>query len=209
MDNKFLKQLLHDEEGSKTDADGMHIAYPDSRDLMTVGYGHLLDQEQSHEELDAMGLEDELESWEGFELTEKQASALFDIDVADAIEAMPSDFTDEYLESLGEHRRAILISMCFQIGSINKFKSMLQAIRDEDWQRASDEMLYSNGLTKAKRSAWYNQTPERCQRAADAMITGYFKKYAKIQPTAENDIDLSSVSNEQLLDELRKRLLVS
>lgn len=192
MDNTFLKRLLHDEEGSKKNDEGQHKAYKDSEGYWTVGYGHLLEGEQSHEELDAMGLDDELDSWDGFTLTEQQASDLFDIDVQDAIDAMPSDFTDEYLETLGEHRRAVLISMCFQIGSINKFKSMLAAIREGDWERASNEMLYSNGLTKARRSAWYSQTPARCQRAADAMKLGYFEKYQETVAHEQEDTEESS-----------------
>ena len=141
-----------------------------------IGIGHLLDAEQSHEELEVMGLEDELEDWSGFELTEDQCQRLFEIDVEDAKEDMVS-FTDAEFNALNETRQAVILSMCFQLGSCRKFKSFVKHVKLGDFEDAANEMLWSNGKTKQKRSAWYTETPGRCQRASDAMRDGYFAKY--------------------------------
>ena len=209
MDNTFLRQLLIDEEGIEL------AAYKDSEGIWTIGIGHNLENEQSEEELAVFGLGDDLpDDLSKISITEQQAYDLFDIDVNDAIDTMPDDFTPAFLETIGEHRRAVLVSMCFQIGSINKWKSMLNAIRESDWDRAADEMLWSNGLTKVKRSAWYRQTRQRCERAADAMRVGYFERYQeqKVEPTYRipaatmKSTLLAECSVSELLGEIGRRL---
>ena len=72
----LLKKLLVDEEGYNPVA---HLV----KDKMHIGYGHLLDQEQTEEELEVMQLEDELEDWSGFELNDEQCERLLEIDVED------------------------------------------------------------------------------------------------------------------------------
>jgi len=53
----LLKRLLHDEEGYNPVAHKVQGKWH-------IGSGHLLDQAQSDEELEAMGLDDELDDWE-------------------------------------------------------------------------------------------------------------------------------------------------
>ena len=83
-----------------------------------------------------------------------------------------SPFADEELEGLDSQRFCALFNMAFQNGSCVKFPSMVNAVKEGDWERAADEMLWSNGLKKNRRSAWYKQTPERCQENADMMRCG-------------------------------------
>ena len=47
--------------------------------------------------------------------------------------------------------------MCFQLGRprLSKFKNFIAAVKDEDWQRAGDEM---------QDSRWYKQTTARAER---------------------------------------------
>ena len=171
---KLFRQITIDHEGIRCKA------YQDSEKIWTVGIGHNCENEQHDDELEVFGYEDDLpEDLSTIEITEEQAYALFDIDVHDAIESMPDDFTPEFLQSLGEHRAAALLGMCFQIGSISKWKNLCNAVRNEDWERAANEMLYSNGLTKNRPSLWHTQTPKRCEEAAEAMRTGVFEAYAE------------------------------
>ena len=167
---KELKAHLELKEGRKTKA------YPDQFGVMHIAVGHKLDAEQKDDELAAMGLEDELDDWTDFEISEEAIDLLLDIDIEDTLHGLRFSFTDEELEALDPQRFCALFNMAFQNGSCVKFPSMVQAVKDGDWQRASDEMLWSNGLKKNRRSAWYKQTPRRCQENADMMLNGTVKK---------------------------------
>lgn len=64
--------------------------------------------------------------------------------------------------SLDEYRKAILVDMCYQLGiaGLSKFKKMIAALRDMDYDKAADEMLDSQ---------WHVQTPVRCELLAKRM----------------------------------------
>ena len=171
-----------------------------------VGIGHLLDQEQSEAELEAMGLDDELEDWYELEITEDQAYKLLDIDIDDAIESLAPTWTPEELEELDAERFIALISMAFQMGGYSvqkKFPSFVKAVKAEDWDRASKEMVWSNGLKMQRRSAWFKQTPDRCQLMADRMLHGTVKEEETGVP--ENTV-LSEYSTKYLLAEIQRRM---
>lgn len=180
---KILHHLLFAEEGDARDEKGDHIAHR-VKGKWHIAFGHLLDDEQTDEELKIMGLEDELDDWEGFTVNEEQAHALFEMDVREAIRASSLSFSEVELRELNDTRWAIIISMCYQMGSVVKFTHFIEAVKKKHWARAADEMLWSNGLKKQKRSAWYIETPKRCQRAADAMLAGsFFEQQTKTPPT--------------------------
>ena len=168
MDNRErLKHELREDEGFRA------TTYPGPlTGLPHIGFGHLLGQEQTDEELAAMGLDDELDDWKGFTITQAQAEKLLDIDVNDAIKSLAPTWTPEELEMLDPERFIALMSMAFQVGGHGvqyKFPSFVKAVKAEDWDRAADEMEWSNGLKKQRRSAWYKQTPDRCADMANKM----------------------------------------
>ena len=169
---KELKAHLELKEGRKTKA------YPDQFGVMHIAVGHKLDAEQKDDELAAMGLEDELDDWNGFEISEEAIDLLLDIDIEDTLHGLRFSFTDEELEALDPQRFCALFNMAFQNGSCVKFPSMVKAVKAGDWDRAADEMLWSNGEKKNRRSAWYKQTPGRCQENADMMRNGTQDKSA-------------------------------
>ena len=70
------------------------------------------------------------------------------------------DFDDE--------RQYALIDMCFQLGAygVSKFKNMLSAMREGDWDKASKECLNSK---------YARQTPKRAERIAYLIKTGEWK----------------------------------
>ena len=166
-DNNLLRRLLIDEEGCKLEA------YKDSeKKLWHIGIGHNLEMEQTDDELAVLGEFDE-DDLGSVTITEQQAYTLFDIDVQDAIEDIYPFLTDEQLEALGETRRAVVLSMVFQIGggSIRKFKNFKSAVLDErlgksiirngnGQQRWSVSLAYSNARTM----------PTCCRCNADGLL---------------------------------------
>lgn len=68
--------------------------------------------------------------------------------------------------SLDDFRIGILVEMTFQLGfkGVLGFKKMWRAIRDMDYERASEEM---------KDSRWFRQTPTRSADLANKMMKGY------------------------------------
>ena len=198
--NDLLRRLLIEEEGCECEA------YKDSEDVWTVGIGHNLENDQSPEELSILKIEDELEEWEGFTITESQAFELFDLDVEEAINDLYPAFTDEDLAKLNEPRRAVLVSMGFQMGGagVRKFKNFVRAVKTEDWHTAAAEMIYANPKVK-RYSRWYTQTPNRCQRAADAMRMGYFPQYQQPPATGDRTDALETLSTLEILTELLNR----
>ena len=171
-----------------------------------IGYGHLLGQSQTDDELEVMDLDDELDDWTGFRITVEQAEKLLDIDIGDAIESLAPTWTPEQLEALDPERYIALMSMAFQIGGFGiqrKFPSFVKAIQGEDWDRAAEEMLWSNGLKKQRRSAWYKQTPNRCQEMADKMRNGTTETDPK--PADDKPAELTAFTDKEILEELLRR----
>ena len=170
-----LRKELIEEEGLKLEAYIEEIS-----GKWHIGYGHLLQQEQTEAELAVLELghdEYEIDEWEGFTITIEQAEQLLGVDIQDAIDSLKPKFMDEDLGKLSPARFISIMSMAYQVGGYGvqrEFPSFCKAVQEEDWDRAADEMLWRNGLTKKKRSAWYTQTPDRCQEMADMMRTGTF-----------------------------------
>jgi lysozyme len=71
-------------------------------------------------------------------------------------------------DNLPEEIQHVLANMCFQLGRprLSKFKNMIAAVEDLDWQRMADEMEDSN---------WYKQTPNRAER----LITRVDRQFAR------------------------------
>ena len=199
-DNNLLRRLLIDEEGCKLEAHQVDGKWH-------IGIGHNLEIEQTDEELAVLGEFDHNDPSELI-ITEQQAYTLFDIDVQDAIDDVFPAFTNEQLEALNPTRRAVVISMVFQQGGagVRKYKNFIQAVLNEDWEMTSHEMLTGS---KGGPSRWFIQTPERCQRAADAMKVGYFAQYEEVgaQDVAVlGDSALSAFTDQELILELSRRL---
>ena len=73
------------------------------------------------------------------------------------------------LRVLTPARRDALLNMAFQMGTagVMKFKQMLAALDNKDWQRAK---------AMALDSAWATQTPQRAHRVAQQLMTGEYYK---------------------------------
>ena len=141
-----------------------------------IAFGHLLEQEQHEAELNAMGIEDELDDWKGFEINLHAANLLLEIDIHEAVESLTRTFGEELVNSLTQDRYTALVGMAYQMGSVDRFKKMCGYIRAGDWAKAADEIEWSDGEKKVRRSAFYKQTKDRCIKAANAVRHGYFEK---------------------------------
>jgi len=124
--------------------------YLDSLGKATIGYGHLVVEDDAYEEGHSYSKE----------LLEKQ----FDIDFDKAFIAA-SELMEGY--ALPHAAQEIIIEMVFQLGAngVSKFKNMWSALREHDFIDASDEMLDSR---------WHKQTPNRCEELANRMATCAF-----------------------------------
>lgn len=70
-----------------------------------------------------------------------------------------------FYRGLDTNRKAIIISMSYQLGIVGvlKFKNMVAALEEKDYTRASIEALDSK---------WARQTPARAARHAESLKTG-------------------------------------
>ena len=68
--------------------------------------------------------------------------------------------------SLDSFRKDVLTDMAYNLGfdGMTKFRKMFEALKDMDYDRASNEMLDSQ---------WFKQVPNRCSLLAQRMKNGY------------------------------------
>ena len=76
------------------------------------------------------------------------------------------------MASCNDARKAILISMAYQMGAdgLAKFTNTLKAISEKRWSDAKSGMM---------NSAWAKQTPNRANRHAKQMLTGVWDQEYK------------------------------
>ena len=119
--------------------------YLDSLGKATIGYGHLLTEDDDFEE--------------GIQYDKSLLENLFDKDFnRSAYNA------EQLLEGIDicDAAREIIVEMVFQlgIGGVSKFKKMFEALRKKDYNEAAEQMLDSQ---------WRVQTPKRCEELSDLM----------------------------------------
>lgn len=137
-DKDLIRADLRADEGFRANA------YYDSEGFLTIGIGRLIDPRR------------------GRGITESEALYLLDNDidlVCDQLDARLS-----WWRKLTQPRRRALINMAFQLGisGLLRFRRMLAALRDGDYETAAAEALDSK---------WATQTPDRAKRVA-ALIRG-------------------------------------
>lgn len=195
-----LKRELEHEEGKR------EAAYLDSEGHWHIGIGHLLN-EQTDAELAILGLEDDLDNWDGFVISEDQIYQLLDHDIGETMRSLRNAFEDEVLESLDPKRFMAAFQMCYQIGSVTGFPAFCNAVRDGRWEDAANEMMWRDGTVRAVRSRWYRQTPKRCQAMADLMNYGSQVKQDPVVEIQESlkAHEITQISNEDLISEIARR----
>lgn len=137
--NKLKEQIKHS-EGVRT------TAYKDTLNNWTTGVGHLIklpDEEYLLEK----------------ELTDLEVDQIFTTDLNQAIDDARK-FIDA--DSIPEEAFFVVVDMAFNLGlpKLMRFQNFQQALRDQDYKKASFEMLDS---------LWAKQLPNRSKRLAKQM----------------------------------------
>ena len=134
-----LQDEIANDEGVKYEIYRCSEGYP------TGGIGHLITEWD----------EEYYEKPIGTKIPHEQVDDWFAKDIAVTIEDCKIIF--EEFDSLPQEAQLVIANMCFQLGRprLSKFKNFIAAVKDQDWDRAADEM---------KDSRWYKQTTARAER---------------------------------------------
>lgn len=139
MDYQAVKDRIKKHEGFR------NTVYSDSLGKATIGYGHLLTEDDDFEE--------------GIQYDKSLLEILFDKDFNRA-----AYNAEQLLEGIDicDTAREIIVEMVFQlgIGGVSKFKKMFEALRKKDYNEAAEQMLDSQ---------WRVQTPKRCEELSSLM----------------------------------------
>ena len=140
--SEVLKKRIREHEGFRD------TPYIDSLGKDTIGYGHLITDEDEFEE--------------GKQYPKEQLLKLFDKDFEKA--EMGADQLVGSIQELHIEAKNVITEMVFQLGTqgVRNFRNMISALHDRDYQRASAEMLDSR---------WHAQTTNRCESLAKIMRT--------------------------------------
>ena len=119
--------------------------YFDSLGNATIGYVHLLTEEDDFVE--------------GVIYDKDILESLFDKDFNKAVSGAEELLKDYDIALIAKE---VIIEMVYQLGKagVAKFKNMFAALKNNDYSRAAAEML---------NSAWYRQTPSRCEELSNLM----------------------------------------
>ena len=134
-----IKQRIKEHEGFRD------TVYSDSLGFATIGYGHLVLPTDNFVE--------------GTTYSKEMLEKVFDNDFKIA-----HDSANELLTDIKHNDiiKGVIIEMCFQLGKprVMKFKKMWEALKNNDLETASKEMIDSN---------WHKQTTKRCESLANVM----------------------------------------
>jgi lysozyme len=136
-------KLIEKEEGFEP------LPYPDTHGYLTIGHGFLIDSRKA-----------------GAGISEEESLLILKHRLKHRV--MPQlDAKIPWWRSLNAARRAILLSMAWQMGvpGLLRFKRTLAAIQEGDYARGARGMMSS---------LWARQTPGRAKRHADVMRNGRF-----------------------------------
>lgn len=146
--NDIASRVIAKDEGCRLEP------YKDSLGWWTVGVGHLIDRRKG-------GV---LPAWmkPSFPLEQAEVDQLLKHDIRGRESTL--DISVPWWRGLSDVRRAVLLSMAFQLGTggLLKFMNMLRAAEKGQWAEAAEGMRHS---------LWYRQTPARAERLAKAMET--------------------------------------
>ena len=98
-------------------------------------------------------------------ISENEAELMLTEDINDCIDSLCSIFNYLGLRLLSEKRQLVLIDMIFNLGAsrFSKFKKMIQAVKDRDFEEAAKQLLESR---------YAKQVPNRANRNAEMMREG-------------------------------------
>ena len=133
MNRAVIADYVMRHEGLKTEP------YMDTEGKLTIGIGHCLDTKP---------------------ISQRACMVIFEDDCMDVERDLTKLVYD--FDKLPDRAQMVLFDMVFQLGlgGVQKFKKMLLAIQERDWDKASDECLDSR---------YHKQTPARCEENAQML----------------------------------------
>lgn len=149
-----IKEMIKRHEGSESKV------YADTKGLLTIGIGFNLHKKGAKERISALGLDWNSVIKGNTELTDEHIEYLFDADFitacADAWVVIPN------LHEQPKEIKIVVIDMAYNLGVTRfmEFKNFRQALLDNDYQKAADEMVDSR---------WYNQVGNRSKELVEIM----------------------------------------
>lgn len=134
-----------------------NVPYTDTKGYWTIGIGHCFDARITGDKAKEFEILD-------YGATDLQILAFFESDLNNVIYQL--DRCIIWWSSLGEIYQRILIDMCFNLGidGLEKFRKMLAALANLNYEEAAKEMENSN---------WYDEVGSRARRLTRWMRNGY------------------------------------
>jgi GH24 family phage-related lysozyme (muramidase) len=146
-------------------------SYPD-RNGRSIGAGFYLDNPDSRELIESLGLDyDKVYSGKQA-LTDEQIDFLLRRRIADAEQDAVKYLGKKDYEELDEKAKKVLVDMMFQMGYPKmkaKYVDFKQALIKEDYQWAAEEMRYKHDKKDGTPSDWFTQTPNRAGELIEMM----------------------------------------
>lgn len=138
-----LKAELEVDEGCVYEIYKDHLGYP------TFGIGHLV-----------TAVDPEFELQTGTTVSIDRVTEAFEQDIKTTLDDCTGVFLN--FDKLPQEAQRIIANMMFNLGRTRfcKFKNMIKAINDKEWEKAASEM---------KNSLWYAQVTNRAERLIKRM----------------------------------------
>lgn len=148
MNKQELRTQLKKHEGEEL------TAYYCPGGYLTVGVGHNLEANPVHE---LIGRDIKRK---GAKISQHESDLLLDHDIDRFADEVRQEF--DFFDELSNPRQHVLLDMAFNLGTqgLLKFKNMISALRESNYDRAAAEML---------NSLWANQVGERSTNLAAMM----------------------------------------
>ncbi len=156
-DDKTGKRLYHGQE---------------AKGNRTIGVGFNLEKENAEQRISKLRVNYEAVLDGRQNLDDAQVNELFYYDVLTAREDARKYLGNKEYDEIDETAKEVLVNMMFNMGySVmnNDYKKFRQALQNQDYKWAADEMQYQNGRTKNKESLWYEQTGRRAEQLVEIM----------------------------------------
>ena len=137
MNIEKLKEQIKRHEGEVLEV------YADSLGYLTLGVGHLIQPNDPEHGQPA-----------GTPVSQEVVDRYYEIDFEKHLEETKHVIGHDVFEGLPGEIQEVLVNMCFNLGGtrLGKFKNMLNAVEDHDWERMAVEM---------EDSRWFRQVGRR------------------------------------------------
>ena len=171
LKNSVLQDVVQAERAQIREDEGYkNHAYVDTLGYKTAGIGHLLSEKEIGEFPPQAWVPDKNNDIKGIKYSEEQIKKWFE----DQTKAATKSAKALVGEDVPPEVFGILVNMSFNMGQakVKKFKGMIKAIKKGDYERAAQEMEFTNpdkDRSEKGWTPWRTQTGDRAQRLIDRM----------------------------------------